>query len=76
LSDFPPPPDVKHLLFADDVTIYTETKLPADAEVILQPYIDRVVKWGRKWKFKFSAPKPSAVSFTRLYKPGDDPTLS
>jgi hypothetical protein len=74
LSDFPPP-DVKHLLFADNVTIYTETKLPADAEVILQPYIDRVVKWGRKWKFKFSAPKSSAVSFTRLYKPGDDPLL-
>lgn len=55
------------------VSIYSKVKRPIDAEVILQPYLDKVAKWGRKWKFKFSAAKSSAASFTRSYKPGDDP---
>jgi ribonuclease HI len=70
-----PPTNVNRLLFAYDITLYAQVKHPMDAEPILQPYIDKVVKWGRKWKFKFSAPKSSAVSFTRLYKPGNDPLL-
>jgi hypothetical protein len=76
LYDFPLPPiNSKLLLFADDVTIYSKVKRPIDAEAILQPYLDKVAKWGRKWKFKFSAAKSSAVSFTRSYKHGDDPLL-
>jgi hypothetical protein len=62
LYDFPLPPiNSKLLLFADDVTIYSKVKRPIDAEVILQPHLDKVAKWGRKWKFKFSAAKSSAV---------------
>ena len=49
LHDFlSPPPNLNRLLFADNVTLYAQVKLPIDAEPILQPYIDKVVKWGRK----------------------------
>jgi hypothetical protein len=66
LYDFPLPPiNSKLLLFADDVTIYSKVKRPIEA--ILQPYLDKVANWGRKWKFKFSAAKSSAVSFNRSY---------
>jgi hypothetical protein len=72
--DFPlPPTNFKLLLFADDVAINSKIKHPIDAEVILKPaYLDKVTKWGRKWKFKFSTTKSSAVSFTRSYEPGND----
>jgi ribonuclease HI len=76
LYDFPaPPPVVTRLLFADDVTLYAKADRPIDSEPILQPYINKVSKWGRKWKFRFSASKSAVVSFTRQYKPGDDPLL-
>ena len=68
--DFPlPPTNFKLLLFADEVAINYKIKHPIDAEVILKPaYLDKVTKWGRKWKFKFSTTKSSAVSFTRSYE--------
>ena len=76
LIDFPTPsPQIKLKLYADDVTVYSRVERPIDAEIVLQPYINKVVKWGRKWKFKFSASKSTTVSFTRSYKPGDDPLL-
>jgi hypothetical protein len=76
LHDFPSPPaNTNRLLFADDVTIYAQAKRPIDSEPILQPYIDKVSKWGRKWKFKFSASKSAVISFTRQYKSGDNPLL-
>jgi hypothetical protein len=74
LYDFPTPPqDINLQLYADDVNFYTTVKRPIDAEITLQPYVDKVAKWGRKWKFKFSASKSSSVVFTRAYKPGEDP---
>jgi hypothetical protein len=49
LYDFPPPPtNVNHLLFADDVTIYAMVKHPIDAEPNLLPFIEEVSRWGRK----------------------------
>ena len=76
LIDFPsPPPDITLQLYADDVNAYAQVKKPIDAEPVLQPYIEKVARWGRKWKLKFSAPKSTLVSFTRSYKPGDDPLL-
>ena len=66
---------MKLQLYADDVNLFTTVNRPIDAEIILQPYVDKVAKWGRKWKFKFSASKSSSVVFTRAYKPGDDPLL-
>jgi hypothetical protein len=49
LIDFPtPPPPINLQLYADDVNIYSRVKRPIDAEIVLQPYIDKVVKWGKK----------------------------
>lgn len=52
LHDFPPPPPHANLLlYADDVTIYAPVTRPIEAEIALQPYLDKVMKWDRKWKF-------------------------
>ncbi|KZR96395.1 Uncharacterized protein APZ42_009289, partial [Daphnia magna] len=59
----------------DDIMIYTKTEKPIDAETTLQPAIDEAYKWGRKWKFKFAPDKSGMITFTRAYKPGDDPLL-
>jgi ribonuclease HI len=76
MSDFPNHwTRTRTLLFADDILIYTRTKLPIGAETTLQPAIDDVGRWGRKWKFKFAPDKSGAITFTRAYKPGDDPLL-
>ncbi len=76
LMDFPAPPfSIKNLLYADDVTFYVQVATPCDAEHILQPFIDKVYRWGRKWKFKFSPTKSTAMVFTRSHKPGNDPLL-
>ena len=76
LHNFPTPPqDIILQLYADDVNFYTTVKRSIDAETILQPYVDKVAKWGRKWKFKFSASKSSSAVFTRAYIPGEDPLL-
>ena len=74
LYDFPSPTAMtKRLLFADDITVYAKVKVPAQAEPILQPYLEKIGLWGRKWKFRFSGEKSAAMVFTRAYKPGDDP---
>jgi hypothetical protein len=46
-----------------------------DAKVTLQPALDKVRRWGRKWKFRFAPDKNAMVVFTRAYKPGNDPLL-
>jgi hypothetical protein len=57
----PPPPDIYLQLYADNVNFYSRVKKPIDAETVLQPYIGKVARWGREWKFKFSAPKLTSV---------------
>lgn len=55
LIDFPnPPPDITHMLYADDIALYTQVSLPINAEPVLQPYIDTILNWGRDWQFSFS----------------------
>jgi len=34
-------------------------------KIKLTPYLDRVSEWRRKWRFQFSGPKSSLVTFTR-----------
>ncbi|XP_045022876.1 uncharacterized protein LOC116932420 [Daphnia magna] len=68
-------PETKISLYADDVLLYSMVKRPADAEVTLQPVLDKVRRWGRKWKFSFTPNKNAMVVFTRAYKPGNDPLL-
>jgi ribonuclease HI/exonuclease III len=76
LIDFPTHPlPVKTRIFADDVTIYAKTKLPADAEVTIQPALNKIYQWGRRWKLNFSPDKSTVVVFNRSYKPGADPLL-
>ena len=71
LTDFPRNPStIKTLLFADDVTIYSEKKLPSYAEITLQPTFNKIYRWG-----KYAPDKSSTAVFTRAYKPGDDPLL-
>ena len=66
LYDFPTSPqDINVLLYADDVNFFTTVHRPIDAGIILQPYVDKVAKWGRKWKFKFSASNSSPSTFQR-----------
>ena len=76
LYDFPSFPSlIKKLLFADDITIYAAVKIPIQAESILQPCLEKISLWGRRWKFRFSGEKSVAMVFTRARDPGDDPLL-
>ena len=76
LSDFPSQPaTINTRLFADDITIYSETRLPADAETILQPALNRIYRWGKRWAFQFAPDKSTTLVFNRAYKPGADPLL-
>jgi hypothetical protein len=76
LSDFPSQPaTVKTRLFADDITIYSETRLPADAEIVFQPALNRIYRWGKRWEFQFAPDKSTKLVFNRAYKPGADPLL-
>lgn len=76
LTDLPKiPPPAKIRLYADDVTIVASCKQPSDAEVTIQPALDRLHRWCSKWKLKLSPDKSAIVVFTRSYKPGPDPLL-
>ena len=45
---YPSPFLIKNLLFANDVVFYVQAVHPIDAEPLLQPFIDKVYRWGRK----------------------------
>ncbi|KZS03750.1 Uncharacterized protein APZ42_033451 [Daphnia magna] len=47
MSDLPLPLSGTHTLhYADDVTIYAQAKSPTDGEKLLQPYLDKLNRWG------------------------------
>lgn len=74
--DFPTPTgNIKTLLYADDISFYTQTDTLEKAEQALQLYLDEVYDWGQKWKFNFSPNKSSATIFTHLHNPGNNPLL-
>ena len=76
LTDLPKlSPLTKIYLFADDVTITASCKQPSDAEVTIQPALDKVHRWSSKWKLKLAPDKSACVVFSRSYKPGPDPLL-
>ena len=56
-------------------TIFESCKQPSDAEVIIQPALDKVHCWSSKWKLKLSPDKSTCVVFSISYKPGPDPLL-
>jgi len=74
LYDFPEPrTPVECLQYADDIEVHVTAKNADEAERLLQPYLDRVEWWARKWKFKFSANKSATLFFSRSRKPGPRP---
>ena len=76
LTDLPKlSPLTKIYLFADDVTITASCKQPSDAEVTIQPALDKVHRWSSKWKLKLAPDKSACVVFSISYKPGPDPLL-
>ena len=76
MSDFPKPVStIKTLLYADDISFYTQVSKSIEAEIILQPYLEEIYRWGLEWKFNFPPEKSSAVVFTRRSDPGNDPII-
>jgi ribonuclease HI len=66
LFDFPTAPHlVKTLLYADDVEADVTASSNAEAEEILNPYLDAISHWAREWRFDFSIEKSAVVVFTR-----------
>ena len=66
LFDFPTAPQlVKTLLYADDVEADVTASTNAEAEAILNPYLDDISNWAREWRFDFSVEKSAVVVFTR-----------
>lgn len=55
--------------------IYAQVDIPADAEVILQPALDKIYHWVKDWNLKFAPAKSTTVVYTRAYKPRADPLL-
>ena len=52
LTDFSKPPrQITSLLYADDVECHCWAKNEAESETIMQPYLEQIVSWSRKWKF-------------------------
>lgn len=76
MSDIPTPPDsIITLTYADDVLAACHAKNPGDAEAVLQPYLERLSKWGRKWGLQFSAEKSTCITFSRSHKTPVSPLL-
>lgn len=76
MSDLPkPPPGVKTKTFADDVAVYTTAKNADKAEQILQPYLNRLYKWGKRWGLEFQAEKSTLLTFSRSRKNPQNPFL-
>ena len=66
LYDFPSAPNqVKTLLYADDVEADVTASTNAEAEALLNPYLDSISEWAREWRFDFSVEKSALVVFTR-----------
>jgi len=76
LSDFPGPSrGVKVLLYADDVEADVSADSCDEAEGLLQPFLDKISAWAKKWKFIFAADKSLIVVFSRSHEPPDAPML-
>ena len=66
LSDFMDPPNVKLILFADDLKLYSSLDLnctPHTVSLALQSAIDHICDWSRKWQLTINASK---CNFLRL----------
>ncbi len=56
---------VKAIGYADDVLLYVTGRFPLTLAELIQPELDRVVKWGKTNGLSFNPLKTNAVLFTR-----------
>ena len=47
--------------YADDVCLWASARTPAAAWDSLQPHLDALVVWGKRWRLRFSADKTQAA---------------
>ena len=62
------PPDVKILIYADDITIYFSSKCILEIENKLQNALSSLELWANESGFRFSSLKTTCVHFTKLRK--------
>ena len=55
-------------LFADDITIWIETKNINNGINVLQQSLTELENWSNKWGFRFSVSKTKAMIFTSRKK--------
>ena len=51
--------------YADDVAVWATARTPAAAWSRLEPHLDTMVAWGRRWRLRFSEEKTQAAYLTR-----------
>ena len=51
--------------YADDIAIFAPERSPAAAWRVLEPHLDALAAWGRRWRLRFSAEKTQAANFSR-----------
>lgn len=62
-------------LYADDIVIYIPCSSVADAEAKIQPVLDDVNNWAKKWKLDFAVIKSTVVVFSRNKNTEREPDL-
>nr|CAG4637536.1 EOG090X0LJK [Ceriodaphnia reticulata] len=76
MSDLPKSSDnITTLTYADDIIVYVTVKDAISAENSLQPYLNRLSRWGRRWGLYFSATKSKIISFSKSHLRPPDPLL-
>ncbi|KZS12014.1 Uncharacterized protein APZ42_023101 [Daphnia magna] len=74
LHDFPPPPPHANLLlYADDVTIYAPVTRPIEAEIALQPYLDKD-RASSTYLHRLRSGHTHLNSFSHRIDPDSDPS--
>ena len=61
--------------YADDGLLLITGSDPVVMAADLQPYLDKAVAWGRRFRLKFSQEKTVAMLFSRKRSPAAHPTL-
>lgn len=69
MSDLPlPPPSAYTLQYAELVVVYVRTQSAADAEDLLQPYLEKLCRYGGKLGLEFQADKSALLTFSTAHK--------
>ena len=71
LYGFPGP----SITYCDDITTHITVDDEKEAVKFMQPRLNRMEEWARRWKFSFAADKCMAMAFTRRSKPPPNPVF-